>query len=313
MNSVEMPRKYVPPPLELVKGRIEELMPPEAKQEIDGGDAVLVDVRGPERYAAGHLEGAVNVPAGESARDAHDAAYVEALEQAGAGPDDRVILVCGEGNRSARAADALRNEHGLREGRLDHRRLEALERSRVSHRRRDRDRRRRGRDTLGRRGGHDLMASTETLEDIKARIEEVTPEEASDELASGDAVLIDTRDAVNRQDVRVDGDEFAPAGNGGIESHSEQFGDRVAELAGGRDKRVLLYCNVGNRSAVAADALVRQHRLRERRLRRRRDRRLGGRPACRSWSRRACPPSSATATRATRSSRGGRRRASSRC
>ena len=29
-----------------------------------------------------------------------------------AGPDDRVILVCGEGNRSARAADALRNEHG---------------------------------------------------------------------------------------------------------------------------------------------------------------------------------------------------------
>jgi rhodanese-related sulfurtransferase len=113
MTSVEMPRKYVPPPLELVKSRIEELLPPAAQQEIDGGEAILIDVRDPERYDAGHLNGAVSVPAGESARDAHDASYVEAVESAGAGPEDRIILVCGEGNRSARAADALRNEHGF--------------------------------------------------------------------------------------------------------------------------------------------------------------------------------------------------------
>jgi molybdopterin/thiamine biosynthesis adenylyltransferase/rhodanese-related sulfurtransferase len=103
------------------------------------------------------------------------------------------------------------------------------------------------------------MATTETIEDIKARIEQVSVDRANRELASGEAVLIDTRDAVNRQEVRIEGDEFAPAGNGGIESHSEEFGDRVAELAGGRDQRVVLYCNVGNRSAVAADALVREH------------------------------------------------------
>ena len=113
MTTVEMPRKYVPPPLELVKSRIEELMPPAAREEIDGGKAVLVDVRDPERFDAGHLEGAINVPSGESARDAHEAAYVAALEQAGAGPQDRLILVCGEGNRSARTADALQNEHGF--------------------------------------------------------------------------------------------------------------------------------------------------------------------------------------------------------
>lgn len=105
-----MPRKYVPPPLELVKSRIEELLPPDAKAEIDGG-AVVVDVRDPERFEAGHVEGAVNVPSGESARDAHEAAYVEAIENAGASTGDRVILVCGEGNRSARTADALQNEH----------------------------------------------------------------------------------------------------------------------------------------------------------------------------------------------------------
>jgi rhodanese-related sulfurtransferase len=113
MTSVEMPHKYVPPPLELVKSRIEELLPPEAQKEIEGGDVVLIDVRDPERYESGHLEGSVSVPSGESARDAHEPAYVEAVEKAGAGPEDRIILVCGEGNRSARTADALRNEHGF--------------------------------------------------------------------------------------------------------------------------------------------------------------------------------------------------------
>jgi rhodanese-related sulfurtransferase len=113
MTSVKMPRKYVPPPLELVKSRIEELLPPAAQEEIEGGQVVLIDVRDPERYETGHLEGAFNVPSGESARDAHEACYVEAVETAGAGPEDRVILVCGEGNRSARTADALQNEHGF--------------------------------------------------------------------------------------------------------------------------------------------------------------------------------------------------------
>jgi rhodanese-related sulfurtransferase len=111
MSTVEMPHKYVPPPLELVKSRIEELLPPAAQDEVESGDVLLIDVRDPERYEAGHLKGAVNVPSGESARNAHDADYVEAIEGAGAGPDDRIILVCGQGNRSARTADALKNEH----------------------------------------------------------------------------------------------------------------------------------------------------------------------------------------------------------
>jgi rhodanese-related sulfurtransferase len=113
MTSVEMPRKYVPPPLELVKSRIEELLPPTAQGEIEAGDVLLIDVRDPERYQAGHLQGAINVPSGESARDAHDEAYVKAVEGAGGTPDERIILVCGQGNRSARTADALKNEHGF--------------------------------------------------------------------------------------------------------------------------------------------------------------------------------------------------------
>jgi rhodanese-related sulfurtransferase len=109
----EMPRKEVPPPLELVKSRIEELLPPDAKREIDGGEALVVDVRDPDRYEKGHLAAAVNISSGESAHGAHDAAFVEAIQEVGGSSDGRLILVCGEGNRSARTADALRNEHGF--------------------------------------------------------------------------------------------------------------------------------------------------------------------------------------------------------
>lgn len=112
-SMVEMPRKEVPPPLELVKTRIEEILPPAARGEIDSGEAVVIDVRNPERFEAGHLEGAVNVSSGESAREARDSAYAEAVESAAGDRERRLILYCGEGNRSARTADALGNEHGF--------------------------------------------------------------------------------------------------------------------------------------------------------------------------------------------------------
>lgn len=108
-----VPPKDVPPPLELVKSRIEELLPPAAKAEIDSGDVVIVDVREPDRFEQGHLAGAINLTSGESARGANDASYGEAIEAATGGRDKRVILYCGQGNRSARTADALRNEHGF--------------------------------------------------------------------------------------------------------------------------------------------------------------------------------------------------------
>ena len=135
-----MPRKYVPPPLELVKSRIEELLPPAAKEDIDGG-AVVIDVRDPERFEAGHVQGAVNVPSGESARDAHEAAYAEAIEQAGARSrrPRHPGLRRGQplGAHRGRAAERAR----LRERGLGDRRIEALERSWVSDRGRDHDRR----------------------------------------------------------------------------------------------------------------------------------------------------------------------------
>jgi sulfur-carrier protein adenylyltransferase/sulfurtransferase len=103
------------------------------------------------------------------------------------------------------------------------------------------------------------MATTETLEQIKERIKQVSPEETRAALESGDAVVVDTRDAINREDARIEGDHYAPAGQGASEAHSEEFARRVEEAAGDRNKPLILYCGAGNRSAVAADALIKEH------------------------------------------------------
>ncbi|HSO34649.1 MAG TPA: rhodanese-like domain-containing protein, partial [Labilithrix sp.] len=58
--------------------------------------ARLVDVRTPQEYAEKHVEGAANVP-------------VDTISSADLGPKDKAVVVyCGSGARSKRAAEALR-------------------------------------------------------------------------------------------------------------------------------------------------------------------------------------------------------------
>ena len=111
MSMTEMPRKVVPPPLELVKSRIAEVLPPDAESEIGAGEVVLVDTREPDKFEAGHIEGAVNLPVGENGVDSHSAEFAETYADAVGGKP--ALLYCNSGNRSARAADALSNEHGV--------------------------------------------------------------------------------------------------------------------------------------------------------------------------------------------------------
>lgn len=69
---------------------------PQAHVLVEKG-ATLVDVRSPEEYAEGHIEGAVNIPVGDIAR------------RAGEIPKDKpVVVYCRSGVRSARAAGALK-------------------------------------------------------------------------------------------------------------------------------------------------------------------------------------------------------------
>jgi molybdopterin/thiamine biosynthesis adenylyltransferase/rhodanese-related sulfurtransferase len=90
------------------------------------------------------------------------------------------------------------------------------------------------------------MATTETIEQVKERIEEVEPRAASKELESGEPALLDTRDPIEYREAHIDGAELVPP---------EQVAGRIEELVPDRSRRVLLYCASGNRSARAADEL----------------------------------------------------------
>ncbi len=77
--------------------------PSQATHLINREDAVVLDVREPGEYGAGHILGAKNVPL--SRIDSGGA------EIAGKKKDRPVILYCESGNRSAKAAAALK-AHG---------------------------------------------------------------------------------------------------------------------------------------------------------------------------------------------------------
>lgn len=73
-----------------------QLSPAQAGAALDDSSAVAVDVREPEEWAAGHVEGSLWIPLGEL------------QARAGELPRDRpLVIVCRSGSRSAYAADAL--------------------------------------------------------------------------------------------------------------------------------------------------------------------------------------------------------------
>jgi rhodanese-related sulfurtransferase len=70
-----------------------EIDPAEARRRLDAGDTVLVDVREPHEWEAGHAPGAVHRPLGS----------LDPAEFAGRS----VITTCRGGGRGSRAAHAL--------------------------------------------------------------------------------------------------------------------------------------------------------------------------------------------------------------
>ncbi len=90
------------------------------------------------------------------------------------------------------------------------------------------------------------MATTaESLEQIKARIQEVDAEAAHEEIEAG-AALIDTRERQEWDEAHIDGATLLPPSS---------VVERIGEVVPDRTRRVILYCAAGNRSARAADAL----------------------------------------------------------
>jgi molybdopterin/thiamine biosynthesis adenylyltransferase len=88
--------------LRQIKSRIDEVDPAAVREQVGNG-AVIVDVREPEEWSAGHIPGAVHVPK----------SYLESRIE-GAVPDHagHVVLYCASGNRSAWAARTLTEDLG---------------------------------------------------------------------------------------------------------------------------------------------------------------------------------------------------------
>src|SRR5919204_4568306 len=86
-----------------IKSQVDEVDPAQVSEHLGNG-IVLVDVREGTEWDAGHIPGAKHVPRG----------YLESrIEGAiGADRDQRVILYCASGQRSALAADTLKEMLG---------------------------------------------------------------------------------------------------------------------------------------------------------------------------------------------------------
>jgi len=87
------------------KSRVQNLTVDEAAREVEGGDAMLVDIREPnERETHGSIKGAVAAPRGmlEFWADPKSASHRKEFD-----PERRIILHCASGGRSALAADMM--------------------------------------------------------------------------------------------------------------------------------------------------------------------------------------------------------------
>ncbi|MBW8011960.1 MAG: rhodanese-like domain-containing protein [Chloroflexi bacterium] len=96
-------------------------------------------------------------------------------------------------------------------------------------------------------------SSAEMVQEAKARIENLTVDQVADEIGKEDTLLVDLRESEERhQHGAIPGSMSVPRGllefwaDPASALHKKEF-----EL----DRRVILYCSAGGRSALAADVL----------------------------------------------------------
>ncbi|AOU97168.1 sulfurtransferase [Acidihalobacter yilgarnensis] len=93
------------------------------------------------------------------------------------------------------------------------------------------------------------------IADARARVTDISADELAERLEAGeDLVLIDTREPYEYAKAHIPDALLIPRGL--IESAADPHNARrVAALHEARDKTVVLYCDTGGRSALAADNL----------------------------------------------------------
>lgn len=73
-------------------------------RDLAKGGTPVIDVRTPEEFAGGHVDGAINIPVDEVA------SRVGEFNKLVEGKDKKVVLYCRSGRRSAIAANVLRDQ-----------------------------------------------------------------------------------------------------------------------------------------------------------------------------------------------------------
>jgi rhodanese-related sulfurtransferase len=80
------------------KKQISEISPAEARKQVDGGEAVLIDVREEDDWEQGHAHGAKHLSRGVIELE---------IEEQIPDPKTPIICYCGGGSRSALVAESL--------------------------------------------------------------------------------------------------------------------------------------------------------------------------------------------------------------
>jgi rhodanese-related sulfurtransferase len=94
--------------------------------------------------------------------------------------------------------------------------------------------------------------ASELVAEAKSKIENLDPDTVERELASGDAVLVDIREAEELQGGRIEGSVHIPRGM--LEFRADPTSPYHQEPLD-PSKRVILHCASGGRSALAAATL----------------------------------------------------------
>lgn len=96
-------------------------------------------------------------------------------------------------------------------------------------------------------------SALDLVKEAKQQIENLTPQQVSDQLKNGDSVLIDIRDGEElKQTGRIDGSVHASRGmlefyaDPSLPYHKPEFN---------KEKKIILHCASGGRSALAAKTL----------------------------------------------------------
>lgn len=80
---------------------VKEIPPEEVKEKLDDENAQIVDIRGPEQFAAGHVPGAINIPMAELPQHVDEVDWSE-----------DVTVVCPIGQSSVQAAKLIGSYEG---------------------------------------------------------------------------------------------------------------------------------------------------------------------------------------------------------